>query len=289
LSTIYPQAGANHDRKTYAACPGEPDAKAFSAHGIDLRRGSKGQHTLYVINHGGRESVEVFTLDVSAKAPKLTWVGCVVYPKNTSGNSVAALPGGGFATTNFHDPADKEAFPKMARQEITGNVLEWNPAKGWTVVPGSELSGANGIVASADGKWLYVASWPTKRIIRFSRTDPAAQKQVIETAFLPDNLRWTRDGSIVATGHDIEPPVQGGNDLARLFGCRPADKCFSTTVVARIDPQAGRSTTLLRLTGDEHFQGGTTSIQIGDRFWIGSYRGDRIALVPANFGSRAGR
>jgi hypothetical protein len=288
VSTIFPQAGANHDRKTYAACPGAPDEKAFSAHGIDLRRGSRGQHTLYVINHGGRESLEVFTLDTSGQAPKLTWIGCVVYPEGTSGNSVAALPDGGFATTNFLDPRDKEAFPKMARREITGNVLEWSPSKGWTTVPDSALSGANGIVASPDGKWLYVASWPTKRVIRFSRANPAAPKRVFETGFLTDNLRWARDGSIMATGHDSEPPGQD-NDLAKLFACRPPAKCFVTTIVARIDPQLGRSTKLLRLPGDERFQGGTTAIQIGDRFWIGSYRGDRIAVVPVSFGTAAGR
>ena len=50
------------DTETFGACPGAPDETKFSAHGLSLRVGSASEHTLYVVHHGERESVEVFKL-----------------------------------------------------------------------------------------------------------------------------------------------------------------------------------------------------------------------------------
>ena len=65
------------------------------------RPGTGETHTLYVVGHGGQEAVEVFRLDASGAAPTFTWVGCVVAPDMVGLNSVAVLPDGGFAVTNF--------------------------------------------------------------------------------------------------------------------------------------------------------------------------------------------
>ncbi|HEV7715944.1 MAG TPA: hypothetical protein VGO53_10130, partial [Steroidobacteraceae bacterium] len=110
--TLYPNASSHpkQDKKTYGACPGPLPGAEFGAHGIDLQPKGKGIHTLYVVNHAGRESVEVFELDANGSVPAVTWIGCVVYPAKASGNGVVGLPDGGFATTNFKDPDDKDAF-----------------------------------------------------------------------------------------------------------------------------------------------------------------------------------
>src|SRR5580765_4412746 len=63
------------DSETFGACPGAPDETKFSAHGLGLRVGSASEHTLYVVHHGERESVEVFKLEAGPMAPSLTWVG----------------------------------------------------------------------------------------------------------------------------------------------------------------------------------------------------------------------
>ena len=75
----YPSSTAKEqqDKKTYAACPGPPDAaqKAmFTTHGIALREGKNSLHTLYVVNHGKRESIEVFELNAKMSPPVLTWM-----------------------------------------------------------------------------------------------------------------------------------------------------------------------------------------------------------------------
>src|SRR6202045_4764430 len=50
------------DRKTYDSCPGPIDPaekEKFRAHGLYLRAGRSSVHTLYVVHHGNRESIEV--------------------------------------------------------------------------------------------------------------------------------------------------------------------------------------------------------------------------------------
>ena len=88
-----------HDTATYGACPG-PLTRQFRPHGLNLRIGNDGTHTLYVVSHGARESIEVFEVDMGGGTPSLTWVGCAVAPEPLGLNSVVALPEGGFAATS---------------------------------------------------------------------------------------------------------------------------------------------------------------------------------------------
>ncbi len=181
------------DAKTYPSCPGPLDPaenEKFSAHGLSLRPGSNGVHTLYVVHHGFRESVEVFEVDVKGAAPALTWIGCVVAPATVGINSVTALPEGGFAATNpFRRGGGGNPRESLMSGADTGEVWEWNPKDGWKIVPGSEAPGANGIEVSKDGKWLYVNLWNTGKVLRLSRGQMPVKKDVVEVPFHPDNIR----------------------------------------------------------------------------------------------------
>jgi hypothetical protein len=274
VKTLYPSASSRprHDRKTYGACPGPLEGGQFGPHGIDIRQKGKGPHTLYVVNHVGRESIEVFELDVNGSAPAVTWIGCVVYPPKASGNGVAALPDGGFATTNFRDPGDTNAFQRMGAGEITGSVLEWHADKGWSTIADSAMSGPNGIVATPDGKSLYVAGWPAKNVTRFERGAAAPKKEVISTGILTDNLRWMADGSILAGGQDASMPA--------IFQCQ-APKCRVGSAAVKIDPRARTSVRIAAYPGSAAFEGSTTALPVGDEIWLGSFRGERIARLPA--------
>ena len=53
------------DKKSYPDCPGPVDMKTFGPHGLDLSRTGGTHRLLYAVNHGGREAVEVFTVDLS--------------------------------------------------------------------------------------------------------------------------------------------------------------------------------------------------------------------------------
>ena len=130
-TVLFPTATARprHDTATYGSCPGPATRNQFEPHGISLRPGSNGNHTLYVVRHGSRESIEVFQVETDGASPTLTWVGCAVAPETLGLNAVVALPDGGFAATN----------PR------TGDVWEWHSGTGWNVVPGSEGTGPNGL------------------------------------------------------------------------------------------------------------------------------------------------
>ena len=52
----------------------------FRPHGIDVKLRPDGRTELYVVNHGGNESVEVFEVDLDADRPSLKWIGGVRLP-----------------------------------------------------------------------------------------------------------------------------------------------------------------------------------------------------------------
>ena len=148
---LYPGATPQNefDAKSYASCPGAPDARTFGAHGIAIHDEGSRRATLLAVNHG-REAVEVFKLDATGAKPAIRWIGCVPMDKNVSLNSVAFLPGGGFVATKFYDPTSKESFGAIMAHKLTGGVLKWQRGSGTQPVPGTDLSGANGIEVSRD-------------------------------------------------------------------------------------------------------------------------------------------
>ena len=79
------------------ACPG-PIGDALRPHGISLLKRNNGAIQVYVVNHGGRESIEMFELKQAKGTPDLIWHGCVV--STQAYNDVAAEPDGGFIATH---------------------------------------------------------------------------------------------------------------------------------------------------------------------------------------------
>jgi sugar lactone lactonase YvrE len=268
-TVAYPAATSKErlDSKIYDTCPGPPDAadKAkFATHGLALRAGRNSRHTLYAVHHGGRESIEVFEVDARGKTPVLTWVGCAVAPEPIGLNSVVALPDGGFIATNFLPRGvDAATRAKMLAGENNGELWEWHTGKGWKIVPGSEASGANGVEVSRDGKRLYVAAWGSQSFFRISRGQTPVKRDTIPLGFRVDNIRWAPDGSIFAAGQGGTPPG------------------MQTSNVVKIDPETLRVQEVLRHPNSAEFGSGTVAVQVGKEIWVGSFRGDRIAIFPA--------
>ena len=75
------------------------DPLRVEPHGIDVAARPDGVSELYVVNHGWRESVEVFEIDVAGARPTLRWIGAAVLPASAVGNDVAAVDGGGFVVS----------------------------------------------------------------------------------------------------------------------------------------------------------------------------------------------
>jgi hypothetical protein len=260
----YPGASPRErpDAGTYNTCPGPPDAafKAkFQTHGLYLQPGSDSVHRLYVVVHGARESVEVFEIDARPQTPAVTWIGCVVAPDPIGLNSVRGLPDGGFVATNFLPRGSN--MKAMMSGEKNGELWEWHTATGWQKVPGSEAAGANGIEISGDGRSFYVAAWGTQSFFRLSRGQTPPKRDEIQLGFRVDNIRWAADGSILAAGQDFSTPMRA-------------------SVVVKIDPGTLAVREIVRRPNDDAFGDGTVAVEVGKELWVGSFRGDRIAIVP---------
>ena len=256
LSTSVPRL----DGAVFAACPG-PVEGGFRPHGLSLRPGAEGRHTLYVVRHGAREAVEVFEVDASGAEPSLTWVGCVVAPQGVGLNSVAYLPDGGFAVTNF--------------QMAAGQIWEWQPDAGWSETPGTETAGPNGLEASEDGQWLYIGGWGTESLIRVSRGRTPVQRESVAVGFHIDNVRRATDGSLLAAGHAAE-------SVGAIVACLNTKQCDGVTShVARVDPGSLEATTVVSYASNEHVILGTVGLLVGDEIWLGQVGGGtRIARFP---------
>ena len=259
-----PTAREMFDAKTYKSCPGVPDdaTKAkFQTHGLSLREGRNGVHTLLTVTHGAREAIDVFSLDTRTPTPTLTWIGCAVAPDPIGLNSVRWLEDGGFIATNFNPRGS--GFGAMQKGEKNGELWEWHTASGWQKVPGSEASGANGIEISPDGKTLYVAAWGSQSFFRLSRGEKEPKRDEVPLGFRVDNIRWAADGTLLGTGQAGAPG-------------QPAE-----TVVVRIDPKTLKITEVLRRPAAGGFSAGTVAVEVGKTLWVGSFTGDRIAVFPA--------
>lgn len=271
-----PNARERLDRKTYTSCPGPIDPAEkdkFSAHGLNIRPGRGGVHTVYLVHHGFRESIEVFEMDVTPSTPTFTWIGCAVAPEEATLNSVAPLPHGGFVATNPYNKRIPDARNRAGKGEVAGEVREWEPGKGWSIVPGSESAGPNGIEVSADGSWLYVNMWPARKMMRLSRGQTPVTKDVVDVSFHPDNIRWQSDGTLLSAGHDA-PTMERATECLRKT-CNDA-----AAKVARWDPKTLKVTDVLRYPSDDVFFGATAALQVGQEVWLGSVRGDRVARYP---------
>ena len=254
-----PESAQQLDAEAYPECPGPLDLAnpdALRLHGLYLDPGADDVHTLLVVHHGPRESIEFFAVDAGDAPPSLAWIGCAVAPEGANLNSVVALPGGGFATTNAGI-----------------GVWEWQADSGWEVLPESEDTAANGIEVSEDGELLYIAGWAEEKLTRLSRGRTPIQKDVIQLGFRPDNLRMALDGSVIyAAGHTDKD----SNSIAD-----PREPTLETSNVAAIDPETLEFERVYVQPALAGFVASTTAIRIGDELWLGSYRGDRLAYLPA--------
>jgi hypothetical protein len=268
-SVIYPPGDTSApDARRFPNCPAAPDATKFSAHGITLRALGGGRHELLVVNHGGREAVEFFEVRTSGAKPAVQWIGCVPIPGDIYLNSVVPLRDGGFIATHFYSPG-KGGINSVFAREVTGGVHEWHPGRPVTLIPGTELSGANGLVVSQDERVIHVAAWGTRELVRFERQGNTVSKRVVPMgSFAPDNIRWSQDGrSMLIAGQKFVPRAGGP---ATLDGWS----------VVRVNPDTLAITMVRDADGTGPMQGITVGVEVGNEIWVGTFRGDRVGYFP---------
>ena len=268
---LYPQnALAGEQRWGDAACPGEPGAN-FSPHGIHLAMRADGRRRLLVVNHGGRESVEMFELHRTRHGFALAWRGCVMSHADEYLNDVASLPDGGFLVTVMMKRGDPEALRRGLRGDVTGYVLRWHPRNGWSRLPGSESSMPNGIQTDPRGRYAFLATPGTKQVWKIAL--PGGERLGAASTANPDNLAWTARGRLLTAGMDA-----GGEHLFELCRTGAEPECFAPSHVDEIDPETMRVTRLFAF-GNREMHPATVGVRVGERLYVGSYAGDRLLEV----------
>lgn len=263
------------DRARFPDCPEPLDAAKFNAQGISLRSQSATAHTLYVANHGGRESVEVFAVDSARDTPALHWIGCVVMPDATPVNSVATFSDGAILASVLTRPGT--TITDFVKGRVTGGVYRWRPGdSSFTLLPGTELPGNNGIETSRDDREFYVVAFAWRSILIYSRDDTMRPvREVTAPGFMPDNLHWDGDRLILA-GMTHDEPACGGtrgliNDEADSM------RCHRGYVVAELDPSTLKFQVVAYAGPDPIFNGVSAARIVDNELWLGSYQSDRIA------------
>lgn len=266
------------DTRAFPNCPSAPDAAAFNAHGISLK-----QQTLYVVNHGGRESIEVFTVSPGEGPPGLVWKGCVLMPQGLAANSVAAFHDGTILASVLTRPGT--SITDFVQGAKTGAVLQWQPGtQGFELIPGTELPGNNGLETSLDDQSFYVVAFGWHAVVAYSRAHPGKpSKVVVAPGFMPDNIHWD-SGRLLVAGMQLDEPACGGS--RKIVNGKADDmRCHRGFSVAELDP-ATLTFNLVAYSGpNADFNGVSAAVIMGNQLWLGSYQADRIAhrtlLQPA--------
>jgi hypothetical protein len=259
---LYPGAGTTA-RSLTPACSQPVDEKTFQPHGIALGR-KDGRQQLYVVNHGARESVEFFAIQPGA-VPRLEWTGCAILPQGAFANSVAVASDGTLYGTNMGKPLD--GSPQTS--PMGGDIISWRAERGWQTVAGSAVFGPNGMLVSPDDRRLYIASWPGRELVELTPGDSGTARRTLKLSFLPDNLRWSPAGTILATGHLTSPKTVEECYMS------PRPHCTIPSAMAEVDPVALTA----RCTRPVTIDMATTAIQTKGETWIGTARGDHIQRI----------
>jgi hypothetical protein len=250
------------------SCPG-PVGDALISHGSSLRKRQNGAWELYVVNHGGRQSIEMFELKPMAGSWALVWHGCVVGAHDY--NDVAILPDNGFVgtyPTGLVAPGNNAA---AFGGGDTGYVVRWTPGKGESEIPGTRMAYPNGVVVSADGRDMFVNVFAARAIRKYDVKD-GSQKGEVKVDFMPDNLTWTKAGRLLAAG------VKGARGDCPEGSGRP---CIQGFGVAEIDPAKMQARPIFdSATTDPLITGVSVALEFGDAIYLGAFQGDRLVKIP---------
>ena len=94
-----------------------------------------------------------------------------------------------------------------------------------------------------------------------SRGQTPVKKDSVSVGFRVDNIRWAPDGALLAAGQGGTAPSQTSN-------------------VVKVNPASLKFQELIRHPNIDGFGVTTVAIQVAKELWLGSVRGDRIAIFP---------
>ncbi len=274
LTPLFPPASGQVDTGDplwgEAGC--EPPALAlFSPHGTHLHQLADGRWRYLVVNHGGREAVEMFELLGEGDQSQLAWRGCVPAPEDTFMNDVVGLSNGDLVYTRmFHNNGLLEQLLSLLGRN-TGDLWRWSQETGLRVIPGTEANQPNGIEISADEQFVFANMYLTGEVWKVNINTA----EVVATAPVAsgDNSAWGSDGRLWIMTHK--------DSIPNLLSCfkRQAEPCGAGFEVVALDPDTMTYEGVFSHRGAP-MGAATVAVPQNGRVYMGSFVGDRLISVP---------
>jgi hypothetical protein len=250
------------------ACPGSVVDRMIP-HGISLSKRDGGAMQLDVVNHGARESIEMFELKPAGGSWSLVWRGCAVSIKDF--NDVAALPSGGFIATHPTALRSQGDTSDLFAGAPSGYVSEWSASTEERGLPRTQAGYPNGVLVSADGRYMYFNAWTAKEVHKYDLKQ-GMRVGMVKLDFMPDNITWTANQHMLAAG------VKGARGDCPAGSGTPCIQAFG---IADIDPGKMTATTVFDSEGKGALISGVSvALQAGNSIYIGSFQGDRLVRIP---------
>jgi hypothetical protein len=274
LTPLFPGPEFEPDRA--AADWGEPGCEApppdaFSPHGTHLHRLRDGRLRYAVVNHGARESIELFEVLGQGAGSRLAWRGCMLAPPDTFINDVAGLANGDLIYTRMFHRNDLRENLMSFLGANTGDLWRWSREEGARLLPGTGANQPNGIEIAPDQRHVFANMYFTGEIWKVD-VDTA---EVVARAPVPavDNSAWGSDGRLWLTAHR--------DSLPNLLSCfrEQAKPCGAGFEIIALDPHSLAFETLFAHRGAP-MGAATVAVPQAGRVWIGSFVGDRLVSIP---------
>lgn len=271
LEVLFPVGDEMEQSWGDPACP-PPPVDVFAPHGIDIEVRDDGVRQLAVVNHGGRESVELFEVPDDSS---LHWRGCVLAPEGGFFNDVVVLRDGSFWVTHmFERGSDVYSMIAAGLGRNTGWVYEWKPETGFRKLAGSDAPFPNGLEKSLDGRFLYLNTY-AKTGVR--KIDVASGELIASAPVIRiDNSTWASDGRLLVASHP-------GN-LAQMMACLDPDggSCGMPFEIIALDPDDLSAEVVIRHEGAP-MGGVTVAFEHEGAIYLGTFAGNRIGRVVLPF------
>ena len=256
-------------------CKAPPDLATFNTQGLSIRDLGGSRSRLHVVNHGSRESIEIFSVDAREAEPRFTWRGCVLMPPGLAANSVASFSDGTILVTVLTHPG--RTITDFWRGEITGAVYSWKPGEdSFRLLPGTELPGNNGLETSQDDTEFFVIAFGWRSVLVFSRADSSRPvRRAVAPGFMPDNIHWD-DGKLLLAGMQYDEPACGG--VRKIVNGKADEmRCHRGYTVAELDPGSMDFSLVAYAEPDPDFNGVSAASIVAGELWLASYQADRVA------------
>jgi hypothetical protein len=286
LHTLYPLSNSKTAKVAATELWGDKNCvkapEAIIGHGIDLTQRSDGRWQLLLVNHLGRESVEIFELTFGEQStsetipksiPELTWRGCAIAPPLAKLNDVAALPSGGFLTTHTLD--NDYPFINNLLSAIgfdRGFVYRWDKDTGYAKVQGTDGRYPNGITISGDETTFFVNNYLGNELRKY---DTKSGELLAATDISkPDNMSWTHDGKLLVASHRVS--------LYEISKVMDDDRSVPSLLpysIIEVDPNTLQQRLILEGEG-EPMGLATVAVELNNHLYLGSFVGDRLIKVP---------